>query len=226
MASTATKVLGIGCGLLCFLLIVVLGISYYIGSHATTQPAPITPAPALQPPPDDTPARRAKIRETILTAARDAEAGGSYGYAKMILTGVKLGYMKMPSWLANDKEIREVTARLDKEIAKASTDTHSPSNGSADEANPYTMWRLCKENVRARLRAPSTAEFVDDSILDMQSHVFHDLRKHKTANDYLVKGEVDSQNGFGARLRSVYQCSITWTGGERYVVRFTHVFTR
>lgn len=102
----------------------------------------------------------------------------------------------------------------------------SPSAPRANEADPYAMWGLCKENVKARLRAPSTAEFVDDSILDMQSHVFHDLRKHKTANDYLVKGQVDSQNGFGARLRSVYECSITWTGGERYLVRFTHVFTR
>jgi hypothetical protein len=97
---------------------------------------------------------------------------------------------------------------------------------ASPEENPYTMWDLCKESVTKRLRAPSTAEFVGSAYLDIQHHVFHDLGKHKTKNDFLVKGEVDSQNGFGAMLRSEFSCSITWLGYDQYRVNYTRVSDR
>src|ERR1700674_4482718 len=115
MATTTKVVLGIGGGLLCC-VVLLLGFCYYVGSHATTEPAQIPATAPPQPPTDDTPAKRAKIRATILTAAREAEAAGNYSDAKMILTGATLGYMKTPSWLADDKEITTLTGRLDKEI--------------------------------------------------------------------------------------------------------------
>ena len=111
-------------------------------------------------------------------------------------------------------------------LHSAHNSASSGNEPATGEANPYTMWRLCKESVTKRLRAPSTAEFVDDGYLAMQSHVFRDIGKHKTQKDFLVKGEVDSQNGFGARLRAEYSCSITWVGNDQYRVNSTHVDTR
>lgn len=52
----------------------------------------------------------------------------------------------------------------------------------------------CEEDVRARLKAPSTAEFVDDP------------RVVEGADGYQVTGQVDAQNGFGAMIRNTYTC--------------------
>lgn len=52
----------------------------------------------------------------------------------------------------------------------------------------------CQEDVRARLKAPSTAEFVDDPLVV------------EVDDGYQVTGEVDAQNGFGAMIRNRYTC--------------------
>lgn len=57
----------------------------------------------------------------------------------------------------------------------------------------------CNEFVRDRLKSPSTAHFPADT----SSHV---------GNQWTVRGSVDSENSFGASLRSTFTCKMTVTG--------------
>lgn len=59
----------------------------------------------------------------------------------------------------------------------------------------------CNEFVTRQLKSPSTAHFPSDT----SSHV-------DTA--WTVSGAVDSQNGFGAELRSRFTCTMTDTGTQ------------
>lgn len=62
----------------------------------------------------------------------------------------------------------------------------------------------CRDVVKDRLRAPGTAKFSGESVSASGVH------------DYTVTGSVDSENGFGALLRSTYVCSATSSDGDRY----------
>lgn len=58
----------------------------------------------------------------------------------------------------------------------------------------------CKEFVSARLKAPSTASFSSPSTAGSGE------------GPYTVHGVVDSQNSFGAMLRSSYTCTVQFAG--------------
>lgn len=71
----------------------------------------------------------------------------------------------------------------------------------------------CQQYVKARLRAPSTADFpfLDHNVTNTGSET------------YLVRSYVDAQNGFGAMIRSNYRCEIRYTGGEDAEARNWHL---
>lgn len=72
-----------------------------------------------------------------------------------------------------------------------------PSNGDGIGAR-----NLCRTIVKQQLVAPSTAQFSGESGF--------------TANKgpWQIAGSVDSENGFGAMLRSTYSCRVTFSDGE------------
>lgn len=65
------------------------------------------------------------------------------------------------------------------------------SDGSLDRA----MADRCTSQVESRLKSPSTAQFSD-------VRAMHD----EAADTWTVEGNVDSQNGFGATVRSHFVC--------------------
>ncbi len=73
----------------------------------------------------------------------------------------------------------------------------------------------CKDAVRARLKAPSTADFPEPIDVTVS---------RKNPADYSVSGAVDAQNGFGAKLRQNYTCGahagISWDKNAVYSVTF------
>lgn len=62
----------------------------------------------------------------------------------------------------------------------------------------------CQDFVKERLRAPATADFPS---LDRTSWDMSD-------NTWVVKSYVDSQNGFGAMLRSNWHCKVQYVGND------------
>jgi hypothetical protein len=71
-------------------------------------------------------------------------------------------------------------------------------------------YSLCKQWVKLRLKAPATASF---DVLATS------IRSNDAGTGILVEGPVDSENGFGANIRSHYTCVITRDPQtERYTV--------
>lgn len=64
---------------------------------------------------------------------------------------------------------------------------------------------FCKRQVRASLKAPQTAKF---PMLDFKATTSADEQT------FYVTSYVDSQNGFGAMLRTNYQCELQYQGGD------------
>jgi hypothetical protein len=71
-------------------------------------------------------------------------------------------------------------------------------------------WVMAQEFVKRRLKAPGTADF-GSVFKDYQNpdHVVTDLGSGK----YKVRGWVDSQNGFGATVRSDFALTLHYEGG-------------
>lgn len=70
---------------------------------------------------------------------------------------------------------------------------------------------VCKQFVEQRLTSPGSAEYPDYFDDDPEVVVW------QLANgDYRVYSQVDSENGFGASLRSHFVCTVDYTGGGNY----------
>ncbi|KZE41376.1 hypothetical protein [Microbacterium sp. T32] len=75
--------------------------------------------------------------------------------------------------------------------------------GFTPSANKYTAAQQCEQTVSSYLKAPSTAQFHSDISAATESAI--------DAGPWLIIGTVDSENGFGAMLRSNYSCHVTFT---------------
>lgn len=82
---------------------------------------------------------------------------------------------------------------------------NSPGSSEKRAANemaknaPLYAEMACKDQVKARLKAPSTAEFSDVEAVGY-------------AGSYTVTGNVDAENSFGAALRSTFSCDVVVEG--------------
>ena len=80
----------------------------------------------------------------------------------------------------------------------------SDSSSGADDAGSSAGARgVCEQFVEDRLRAPATADFSGATATG-------------AGDTWTVRGQVDSENGFGAQLRSAYTCQVLFTGDGNY----------
>lgn len=68
---------------------------------------------------------------------------------------------------------------------------------------------MCQQFLEDRLRAPSTADYPWG-----YSEYTTDLGGGK----YRVRSYVDAQNGFGAQIRTNYDCTVQHAGGDRWTL--------
>ncbi len=73
--------------------------------------------------------------------------------------------------------------------------------GGSDEPDNFDAYKACENWVAERLRAPSTADFSGVARSEIT----------RTDIGYDVAGYVDSQNGFGAQIRSEFTCQMRLT---------------
>lgn len=74
---------------------------------------------------------------------------------------------------------------------------HSPPKTPLDY--DYSACSQCRDAILAQLHTPSTADFG-------RSKLRHD--GNGSTEDYVVMGEVDAQNLYGAQVRSYYRCQM------------------
>lgn len=74
------------------------------------------------------------------------------------------------------------------------------SEGNVNTTAAFGAQVACEDFVKDRLRSPSTAHFSGRS------------RHHLPTGEYVSAGDVDSENGFGAKIRSTFSCTVTDAG--------------
>lgn len=91
-------------------------------------------------------------------------------------------------------------------------DSSGGSDVSSAEDLEYGAFDVCTNFVKDRLRAPSTAEF--------RNYFEDDGEVVVTGgpDTYVVTSSVDSENGFGAMLRSTFVCQVEHVAGTRWML--------
>lgn len=84
--------------------------------------------------------------------------------------------------------------------AMVSPDDEDDSEGPDD----FAAIDVCHQEVEEQLRAPATAEWPGDETVTHRG------------NEYTVSGAVDSENGFGALIRTEWVCTATWVEANRW----------
>ena len=93
-------------------------------------------------------------------------------------------------------------------------DTSSSQSGfGIDE---YDAWTAATDVVKNNLKAPSTAEFCSKSSATIEQH----------GNTWTIKGYVDAENSFGAKLRNDFTVVITFTSSTKYTIDECSITTR
>jgi hypothetical protein len=92
-------------------------------------------------------------------------------------------------------------------IFSKDTSNSSSSSSSNVSKNRSLAYHYAKDFVKKQLKSPSTAEF--PGIFEKDGHIV------ELGNDsYKIVSWVDSQNGFGATIRSKFSCTITFNGKQ------------
>lgn len=82
--------------------------------------------------------------------------------------------------------------------------TTSVATGRARQIEAYT---ICQQFVQDRLRSPKSADFQNSRDAKIQS---------VGTDEYEVSAYVDSQNSFGAMLRTPFRCTVKPSDGDRW----------
>lgn len=85
-----------------------------------------------------------------------------------------------------------------------------PPPEEEDDGNRYAAFEVCTQFVEQRLASPGSAEFPDPHEDDGEVTI--------TGYDgsFTVRSQVDSQNGFGATLRTFFTCEVRHISGANY----------
>lgn len=99
-------------------------------------------------------------------------------------------------------------------LALGSSDSDEDSGGSASsEPDKVSAWIMAQSFVKDRLKAPGTASF---------GSVFGD---YQSPDDCVVElgdgrfrctGWVDSENSFGAKIRTRFSCIVKYVGNDKW----------
>jgi hypothetical protein len=89
-------------------------------------------------------------------------------------------------------------------LFNAITGGRTSSSPSARRVDAFVM---CNQFVKDRLRSPASADFAS-----VTSAVINQV----SGDEWTVQSHVDSQNGFGAMLRTKFTCTLKPAGGDRW----------
>jgi hypothetical protein len=102
---------------------------------------------------------------------------------------------------ASETGAEELPSSAPPEGLLASLDDRYGSESSDVYGDPLLAEQACQDAVLDRLKAPATAQFPD-----LDAEAFSIQR-----GQWVIAGAVDSENGFGAMIRTDYECRATST---------------
>lgn len=83
----------------------------------------------------------------------------------------------------------------------------SEDDSSSAATKKFTAYNYAEGFVKQRLKSPSTAKF--PGTFEKEKHIIEN-----GTNEYLINSWVDSQNSYGALIRSKFSCKIIFVGDE------------
>ena len=86
--------------------------------------------------------------------------------------------------------------------------TYYSQSGTNYGIDEYDAWNAATDVVKDNLKAPSTAEFCNKS----------DATITQKGDTWTIRGYVDAENSFGAKLRNDFTVVITFTNSTRYTI--------
>jgi hypothetical protein len=93
------------------------------------------------------------------------------------------------------------------------TQGSSSNSVEAEEDHDYSAVEACHQFVRPRLKAPATADFARYSSASVASTPYYEGGE-VTLTRYAVRSYVDSENSFGADMRSSFTCTLEFGDGK------------
>lgn len=81
------------------------------------------------------------------------------------------------------------------------------TDGNSSNTNKFLAYNYAEEFVKDNLKSPSTAKFPDTT--EKMNHI-----TELGENEYQINSWVDSQNSFGAMIRSNFSCKIIFDGDK------------
>ena len=94
-----------------------------------------------------------------------------------------------------------------------STGTTNAADSSSSDSRKIDAWYACQEAMTARLKAPATAGYPTTLELNLVG----------TGQGYTTHAWVDSENGFGAQVRTFFTCTATDDGSGNFTARISSV---
>lgn len=88
---------------------------------------------------------------------------------------------------------------------QASTSSNTPKTYGDNDNDKRLAYNYAQDFIKDRLKAPRSAKFA--GIADKVNHV-----TYVRPNVYKIRSYVDSQNSFGAMIRSQWSCTIVFKG--------------
>jgi DNA-directed RNA polymerase subunit M/transcription elongation factor TFIIS len=111
------------------------------------------------------------------------------------------------SWKEQQKEVQQEAAKHQQAQARDKNDQRTKENVAA--------WVMTQSYVKAHLVSPGSADF-GGVFGDYQDPNLCVAKLKDGSGRYLVKGWVDSQNKFGAKLRSTFLCLVRDRGNDKW----------
>ena len=165
------------------------------------------PAPAPRPAPSAVPLSGSRpARHPVARSSNGSRLGGGL-VLLLVVGGIAYSCSNHDSSGASDSASSDGSSAAN----SSSEGTRAPKAVGLGQRKGFA-WEACKDAVTNELKAPATADF--ESVFG--------ARFAAAADDTVVVGAyVDSENGFGAQLRSDWTCSADFAPGTTNVVSAT-----
>ena len=111
--------------------------------------------------------------------------------------------------------VGSASSSSDSSSAGSSAGGSAGSSSSSFSSSPAMAFEMCKDSVKNKLKAPSTATFRNFYQKDGEVVV------SGSAGSYRIVSTVDAQNSFGAKIRSSFSCLASYKGADRWSVSST-----
>jgi hypothetical protein len=90
----------------------------------------------------------------------------------------------------------------------------STTSSSSSSDKKYEAFDVCTQFVKKRLKSPGTATFRDPTADNGDTT----MTPSSDGSVYVITSSVDSENGFGASLRSTFNCAVKQAGGSKWTL--------